>query len=191
MPHSPRSARLEFETADDVAAAIRERGGRLTASRRLVLDALFAAEGPVSAEYLAGGLGGRLPAIEVTSVYRALEQLETLGVARHVHVGHGPGLYALVLADEREYLACERCNHVTSVAAGELDPIRLQIRRAFGYEARFTHFPIIGLCPSCARSDVEHSHEHPHTHEHSHGDYVHSHPHVHERGLENEHEHEH
>ena len=37
----------------------------------------------------------RDPSLERTSVYRNLERLEALGVVSHVHVGHGPGLYAL------------------------------------------------------------------------------------------------
>ena len=30
-------------------------------------------------------------------------------MVRHVHLGHGPGLYELALDGEREYLTCERC----------------------------------------------------------------------------------
>jgi Fur family ferric uptake transcriptional regulator len=32
----------------------------------------------------------------------------------------------------------------------KLDRVRAVVREEFGYEARFTHFPIAGLCPSCA-----------------------------------------
>jgi Fur family ferric uptake transcriptional regulator len=202
MPHSPRSRRLEFTDIDDVAAALREHGGRLSAPRRVVLEALFVADGPVSADYIASGLGGRTAPLDLTSVYRALEQLEELGVARHVHIGHGPGLYALTRAHEREYIVCERCSRVTSVDAARLDPLRERIKEEFGYEARFSHFPIIGLCASCAREarspskrggrmSHEHSHEHPHTHEHSHGDEAHSHAHTAHDHEHTEHEHEH
>src|ERR1044071_6091886 len=101
MTESPRVPPLEFEDIEDVAAAIRDAGGRLTATRRLVLEALFDAEGPVSAELLASRLAGRGPAFALPSVYRNLERLEALGVVRHVHLGHGPGLYALVGSGER------------------------------------------------------------------------------------------
>lgn len=149
MTRAPHSPRLEFHDVEDVAAALRRRGGRLTAPRRMVLEALFAASGPVSAEQVATG-----PVqLELTSVYRALETLEQLGVVRHVHLGHGPGLYSLIGEAEREYLVCERCDRVTAVPADELDPLRAQIERDFGYRARFSHFPIVGLCAECAASD--------------------------------------
>jgi Fe2+ or Zn2+ uptake regulation protein len=55
-----------------------------------VLEALFEADGPVSAEYLSTRLG-----LEPASVYRNLETLEAHGVVQHVHLGHGLGLHAL------------------------------------------------------------------------------------------------
>jgi Fur family ferric uptake transcriptional regulator len=144
MTHAPHSARLDFASVDDVAEALRRDGGRLTTPRRLVLETLFAARGPITAEQLAG------ERLELTSVYRALECLEQLGAVRHVHLGHSPGLYSLVGDAEREHLVCERCNRVTSVAAERLDGVRAEIERAFGYRARFSHFPIVGLCRECA-----------------------------------------
>ena len=182
MTESPRVPPLEFDDIDDVAAAIRKAGGRLTANRRLVLEALFDAEGPVSAELLASRLAGRGPAFDLPSVYRNLERLEALGVVRHVHLGHGPGLYALVGSGEREYLCCERCQRVTSVSAAELDPVRAEIRERFGYDARFTHFPITGLCAECAGEVAAGGHT-----EHSHGNRVHSHALPASGGLEHEH----
>ena len=147
MTHAPRSPRLEFSSVEDVARALREAGGRFSPSRRRVLEALFAAPEPLSAEQIAAGPGEPL---EPATVYRALEVFEQLGVVRHVHVAHGPGLYALAGTVEREYLACERCHRVAAVDAERLDPVRRQIEREFGYRPRFAHFPIVGLCPDCA-----------------------------------------
>jgi Fur family ferric uptake transcriptional regulator len=206
MPHAPLSPRLPFTGIDEVVAALRERGGRLSAPRRAVLELLFAADGPVSAEHLATAITERGDDHELSSVYRALEYLERLGVVRHVHLGHGPGLFALIGGGEREYLACERCDRVTSVDPAMLDPIREQIREGFGYQARFSHFPIIGLCDLCAAeahgttrgghamSHHEHphdEHERPHTHQHSHGSVTHAHPHDKHDHEHVEHEHEH
>jgi Fur family transcriptional regulator, ferric uptake regulator len=182
---------------DDLEDALRESGHRVTAPRRLVLEALFEADGPVSAEYVADGMGGSSTRMDTATVHRILAQLEELGLIRHVHIGHGPGLYALVGGADREYLACERCGRVTTVEPGDLDSIRRTIRRRFGYEARFTHFPILGLCQGCAEEiDGDAGPRSPgragaHEHQHSHGGYVHSHPHVHGGGHEEGHEHGH
>jgi Fur family ferric uptake transcriptional regulator len=150
MTVAPRSEPLQFRDIDDVAAAVRRDGGRLTTARRQVLEALFAAAELVSAEQIAAGAGTGV-AIELTSVYRNLERLEELGVVRHVHLGHGPGLYGLVGRGEREYLVCEQCGRVTVAEPSQLDEAREAIRAALGYQARFTHFPIHGLCADCHR----------------------------------------
>jgi len=131
-------------------ALMRDRGLRATAARRLVLGALLVADGPMSAEQIAEGIGGRVPCSDIGSVYRNLQALQDVGLVRHVHLGHGPGLHALVVAGEQEYLTCERCADYRAVAAEELDAVRELIERQFGYRARFTHFPIVGLCPGCA-----------------------------------------
>jgi len=136
----------------DLRAAIsvmRERGLRLSAARRLVLEALLAADGPMSAEQIAQGIGGRVPSSDIASVYRNLQAFEDIGLVRHVHLGHGPGLHALAVSGEREYLTCERCADYRVLAPEQLDAVRELIERQFGYRASFTHFPIVGLGPSC------------------------------------------
>lgn len=146
MTLAPQASPVVCATVEDAIAVLRDRGFRLSTSRRLVLEELFAAERPISAEHIAAQLR-----LEPTSVYRNLEVLEQQGLVRHVHLGHGPGLYALLAHGEREYLYCECCHSVTALPPDELDSVRAVIRDRFGYAARFTHFPITGTCPGCTR----------------------------------------
>ena len=90
------------------------RGLRVSSARRLVLEALFAAERPLTAEEIAAGLEGWLPASDLASVYRNLDTLEELGLVRHFHLGHGAGRYALAAAGDVEFVSCERCGAVAS-----------------------------------------------------------------------------
>lgn len=141
----PHSAVPPIDAPDLQAAAtvIRSRGLRLSTSRRLVLEALYASDEPLRADQIAGDL-------DLASVYRNLETLEGVGLVRHFHLGHGPGLYARASAGRHEYLLCDACGAVLAVPPERLDAVRDLIRSDFGYEARFTHFPIAGLCPDCA-----------------------------------------
>ncbi len=209
MTVSPNARRLRFTDLPQAQAVMRRRGLRLSTARRLILEAMFAAAGPVSAEHLAAALD-----LDAASVYRNLETLEQHGLTQHVHLGHGPGLYVLVGRGEQEFLCCDRCNAVRTLTPDQLDPVREEIRKLFGYQARFTHFPIVGLCPVCVgkagadeshrqrggdMSDEphDHEHEHPHSHEHTHegtGEHngvVHAHPHTDHEHEHVEHEHEH
>lgn len=181
MTAPPDSPPQVFATLDDAIQSLRDSGLRLSTPRRMVLEALFAADGPVSAAHLA-----RTLSLDESSVYRNLELLEHRGVVRHLHLGHSPGLYVLASEREIEYLYCERCAKVSAVFPERLDPVREQIWREFGYTPRFTHFAIVGTCRDCSAGSADGTREgrgalapEP---MHSHGGYVHSHPHDRPRG---------
>jgi Fe2+ or Zn2+ uptake regulation protein len=135
-------------SAEAAAETIRASGLRLSAARRLVLEALYRADSPVKAEEIASGLDGNLPRSDLASVYRNLETLEQLGLVRHVHLGHGPGRYEPA-TQPRDYLVCERCECIVSVPAGQLDAAREAIHAATGFAPRFDHFPLTGTCAGC------------------------------------------
>jgi Fur family transcriptional regulator, ferric uptake regulator len=141
----------EYGGIEDVFDALRVEGHRVTTPCRLVLEALFRADGPISALHIVEDTP--VEGFEPSSAYRNLERLEQMGVIRHVHLGHGPGLYMLVGSGEKEFLLCECCDEVKSVEPFELHRVREQIERDFGYRARFGHFPIVGLCATCAKRD--------------------------------------
>ncbi len=69
---------------------MRDSGLRASAASRLVLEALLAADGPMSAEQIAQGIGGRVPSSDIASVYRNLQSFHEIGLVRHVHLGTAP-----------------------------------------------------------------------------------------------------
>jgi len=97
--------------------------------------------GPASAETLAAGG-------DLASVYRNLEIFEAVGLVRHVHLGHGPGRYAL--RGRGGWAACEACGRHERLPAAALARLRLLVREETGLDSDFDHFPIVGLCPECA-----------------------------------------
>ena len=136
---------MEASTAPAAFAAVRSHGLRLSSARRLLLQALFAADRPLSAEELAGDG-------DVASTYRNLEVLERLGLVRHVHLGHGPRLYQPA-GRPRDFVICEGCGDVSPLAPAAVDAVRMAVLDAVGYRARFAHFPLAGLCPDCSMEE--------------------------------------
>ena len=55
---------------DAAVSALRARGLRVSSARRLVLECLYAAGEPLSAERISGGLEGRFPISDLASNYR-------------------------------------------------------------------------------------------------------------------------
>jgi Fur family transcriptional regulator, ferric uptake regulator len=123
---------------------VRAHGMRVSTARRIVLETLLDAGEPLTAEQLAGGG-------DLASTYRNLEALETIGIVRHVHLGHGPGRYELCGRNEG-WATCECCGHSTPLQSSALQAIRVAVREHAGFDAAFTHFPIVGRCADCGRA---------------------------------------
>jgi Fur family transcriptional regulator, ferric uptake regulator len=138
---------------DAAVATVRARGLRVSTARRLVLEALFAAGEPATAERIAAGLDGRMPRSDLGSVYRNLETLERAGIVRHLRAAHGPGLYAIAHSDDEGFLSCERCGEIRPANPQAVAVIRGAVRKAFGYDASFGSFPIVGVCPRCGEEE--------------------------------------
>lgn len=155
MSRPATTATQPVTTLEEAFDGVRRSGLRLSAARRILLEVLCTARRPLSAEVIASGVRGRHPSSDLASTYRNLETFERVGLVRHVHAGHGPGLYALADHDRREYLVCERCDAVRIVHRETLDDVRALIRSRFGHEARFGHFPLGGLCAVCAAAPTD------------------------------------
>ncbi|MDA0138954.1 Fur family transcriptional regulator [Solirubrobacter deserti] len=120
---------------------VRAHGLRVSALRRTVLRRLLAADAPLTAEELARGE-------DVASTYRNLNALETIGVVRHIHLGHGPGRYTLS-GRSAGWVTCERCGRSTPIADDALHRLREAVLAVTGYQAGFNRFPIVGRCVDC------------------------------------------
>lgn len=120
---------------------VRAHGLRVSTARRALLRQLLGADEPLTAEQIAGEA-------DVASVYRNLDALETIGVVRHVHLGHGPGRYAL---SDRSggWATCEVCGRSTPLSSEALSHIRAAVLDFAGFDASFAHFPIVGRCAEC------------------------------------------
>ena len=145
---SPDTRPLAPASVTSALGVLRAGGHRISAARRLVLEALFAADGPVSADRLAGGLDGRLPGSDLASLYRNLDTLAEAGIVEHLHVPHGPGLYVLTGRADG-WAACEACGAVAALDREAVARLRGAVRGATGYEAGLAHCPIVGVCPEC------------------------------------------
>jgi Fur family ferric uptake transcriptional regulator len=152
VAHRTKALRAPSLTA--AVVALRTRGMRVSSTRRKLLETLFRTSQPLTAEELAGGL-------DLASVYRNLDALEAVGLVRHVHVGHGPGLYALAGRRDTGYAACERCGRHSALEPDALAAVHAAVLRATGLRSDFSHFPIVGVCPGCAADHREEHHAHP------------------------------
>lgn len=135
---------------EEAVRAVREAGGRATVALRCVVAALARAESHRSAEELVGIVRSQYPEVNESTIYRTLERLEDLGVAYHVHLGHGPAQWHLVAEHSHQHLTCRDCGRVIEVARDLFEPLMRQLAEVYGFQADMGHFAVTGICAACS-----------------------------------------
>ncbi|GAA2335934.1 transcriptional repressor [Saccharopolyspora halophila] len=132
-------------------STLHERGMRMTPQRQLVLDAVREL-GHATPEEICKKVQGTAATVNITTVYRALDLLEQLGLVRHTHLGHGAPTYS---AEEHEHvhLACHRCGRIDEVAIELLDDLAELLMSERGFELDPTHLALSGTCRNCREAD--------------------------------------
>jgi Fur family ferric uptake transcriptional regulator len=131
-----------------VLGLIRARGGRVTAARQAVVEALVAADGDhITAAEVAHRVESSHPEVHRSTIYRTLDALEEMGVLTHVHLGHGPSTYHIA-EDAHVHAVCSVCEQVIELPGDALDDVARQLRRR-GFELAPQHFALSGRCRAC------------------------------------------
>lgn len=126
---------------------LHERGLRMTPQRQLVLDAVRALD-HATPEQVCQRVQETTPTVNITTIYRALDLLEGLGLVRHTHLGHGAPVYS-AQAHEHVHLVCHRCGRVMQRPAGLLADLAMRLRTECGFELDASHLALSGTCATC------------------------------------------
>jgi len=135
-------------TVDDILDLLRSGGGRVTTSRRIILETLFEAEGHLTAEELAAAVQGRAPDVHMSTIYRNLDELQRLGVVLHSHLGHGPATYQLA-ANAHAHFICEECGAMVEAPIDLFKGLSRTVKTQLGFAIDPRHFAILGRCSNC------------------------------------------
>jgi Fur family ferric uptake transcriptional regulator len=155
MSKSPAAREApDFSSVEAVLAVLRSRGGRVTSSRRTLLEVLFEADGHMSAETLAAAVQQRAPDVHLSTIYRNLEDLEELGVIAHSHLGHGPSSY-LLATHAHAHFVCARCGAMIEAPDALFRGLARTAKAQLGFSIDPKHFAILGRCAQCSDSEAD------------------------------------
>jgi Fur family transcriptional regulator, ferric uptake regulator len=156
--HAQGVSSATLGSVEEVLTLVRARGGRATASRRILLEVLFEAGEHLTAEELTHAVQSRAPDVHLSTVYRNLEDLQDIGVIAHTHLGHGPATYQLASLAHAHFL-CETCGTSFEAPDALFQGLAAEASQRFGFTIDPHHFAILGRCSTCtdAAADSEHS----------------------------------
>jgi Fe2+ or Zn2+ uptake regulation protein len=132
-----------------LAAALRERGQRVTPQRLMVARVLSDLDRHVTADVVFDELGERMPGVSLPTVYATLDLLESIGLIRRVASERGAVVYD-PRTDEHHHLVCRGCGTIVDVDAPIEADALLSAARSAGFAPDHAQVVVRGLCADCA-----------------------------------------
>jgi len=93
----------------------------------------------------------QLPAVNPSTVYRALERLAKAGKVSVSDMGTGSAVYEAVIAEIHHHLVCQNCGHVTTLHHDEVDAFFHLLEEKHQFEIKTNHLVLFGLCENCRK----------------------------------------
>lgn len=128
---------------------LRSRGYRLTNQRRAIVRELENGR-HLSAEEMYEHLRGDHPELGLSTVYRTLDLLTELGVARKDDFGEGYSRYELATERMHHHARCEECGRVIEFNEELMEYLALQVERETGFVTDWHEITLHGRCAECA-----------------------------------------
>ena len=133
----------------EASEALRELGYRLTPQRQLILASLQDSDNHISAEEIYAQVRAKYPRVNISTVYRTLELLKSLGLVTETDLGGGRFRYHYADKGHHHHLICARCGAIIEVDESLLLPLKRTLLKEYGFWANISHLAIFGRCTEC------------------------------------------
>lgn len=143
----------DSEWARHALEALREAGHRRGGARTAVVEALARHDCAVTALDLDDELRRRQPPVGRASVYRALEQLEELGLVQRIEVCRGTAGYERIDPDghHHHHAICRDCGRMVPFEDSSLERAIGQLSKSIKFEVTEHDVVLRGRCEGCTR----------------------------------------
>lgn len=137
--------------AEHALSRLQEAGLRRGGARVAVIELLAEQPCAMNALEIEDELRKAGESVARASIYRALEQLEDLGLIRRVEVGKGTASYEPVDPEghHHHHFVCNRCGRVFPFEDRELERAISKVERNSAFAGTEHEVTIRGSCPSC------------------------------------------
>jgi len=135
-------------TREEMARLFRERGIKVTPQRLAVYEILAQTKSHPSADQIFRLLQAQNPAISLSTVYKTLDTLRSVGLISLLNVGEDSHRYD-GNPDPHGHLVCTSCHRVDDLDEGLLGDVSSLLQRKSHYRLSALNLYLYGLCPDC------------------------------------------
>lgn len=142
----------------DDAEFLRQQGYRLTPQRLEVLQVVKSRAEHLTAEQIHAAILPQQPYLDIATVYRTLQWLQSVGLVAPISMGEGKLHYEYRRPGEHHHhLVCQLCGHHTQIPDELFTGLKAELQRRYGFTLQADHLALTGRCAMCdsAKTDVE------------------------------------
>jgi Fur family ferric uptake transcriptional regulator len=145
-------ARTDMDWAQHALETLQAAGHRHGGARTAVVEALAEHNCAVTALDLDDELRRREPPVGRASVYRALEQLEELGLVQRIEVSRGTAGYERIEPDghHHHHAICRDCGRMVRFEDSTLERAIGQLSESISFDVTAHDVVLRGTCDRCA-----------------------------------------
>jgi len=124
-------------------------GARITSQRALILDIIRQEHGHLDADEIYRRARSKQSRLSLSTVYRTLQTLKTLGLVEEVHINDSHHHYEAKQPTEHYHLVCLGCGRVIEFTYPLARRIKSRVPDAKDFEIVNTEVRVTGYCSQC------------------------------------------
>ena len=128
---------------------LRKRGYRLTPQRHMILKVIQEAHEHLSVEQITERVQQYNPHVSLSTVYRTLELLKSLGLIRESHLPGEPPYYETAEGYAHHHLVCRRCHTTTHLDETLLGDLHEKLQEMYNFHDIKLDLVASGYCLKC------------------------------------------
>lgn len=134
---------------EKIVRQLSQAGHRITRPRRAVIRALLEDGGTSSPAEVQAKARSYCPSVGLVTVYRTLDLLSEMGLARRIHTEEGCHGYTVASHGHRHHLICRHCGAAVEFEGCDLAPFLDRVGQETGYVVEDHLLELVGVCSSC------------------------------------------
>lgn len=127
----------------------------LTSARKAVLELLEDSGKHLSAAQVHEQLINRLPSLNLSTVYRALDYLVEHRLVSVADIGAGSPVYERLSDTPHHHLVCLNCGHIVKLEHNAVEPFFHTLEAQQDFAIQTNHLVLYGLCGYCQKHTTE------------------------------------
>jgi Fe2+/Zn2+ uptake regulation proteins len=127
-------------------------GLKNTKPRQAISDMLEDANAPLSAEDIFKNLVEKGIKINLSTIYRSLELLESHGIVNKTVISEGKALFEMTSDVHTHQIICTKCSRMIPVDLCPISDLQQQIEKSTNFKITGHRIELFGICSECRKS---------------------------------------